>query len=213
MEAVNLRVLPREKKGKGYNRRLRDKGQIPAVIYGKGMEDIPITIPERELKEILVRETGRNTIIKINIEGTGDKEDHTVMIRDIQQDPLKGQLLHADFYEISLNKRIHTKVPVTFSGDCLGLRKGGIIQHVTREVEMECLPSEIPEHLDIDITNLDIGQRLTVADLKCNEGCRILTDAETVVVSIIAPRRAEVEDAESDPGVTEPKPAAGEVSA
>ncbi|MDA8235808.1 MAG: 50S ribosomal protein L25/general stress protein Ctc [Clostridia bacterium] len=201
MEATSLNALSRDKKGKGYNRRLREKGQVPAVIYGKGKEDVPIIIDEKELRGILSRETGRNTIIKLEIARKDQPEEHTVMIRDIQQDPLKGQLVHADFYEIALNQKIHTKVPLVFTGDSPGLRKGGILQQLLREVEMECLASAIPEQLEVDISQLDLGCRITVADLKCVEGCKISTNEETVVATIIAPRMAEGE-AEAD----EPKP-------
>ncbi|MHB8172424.1 MAG: 50S ribosomal protein L25 [Thermincolia bacterium] len=202
MEATGLMALSREKKGKGYNRRLRQKGQVPGVIYGKGKEDIPISISEKELRGILGRETGRNTIIKLKISGNNRPDEHTVMIRDIQQDPLKGQLVHADFYEITMNQKVHTRVPLIIGGESPGLRKGGILQQLIREVEMQCLASAIPEYLEVDISQLELGQRLTVADLKCIEGCKITTDEQTVVVSIITPRIVEDEEVT---GTNEPK--------
>lgn len=211
MALANVNVAVREHRGKGSSRRLRGQGIVPAVIYGKGSVEVAIQIPEKQLKEILKSETGRNTIINLQVNNANQLEGHTVMIRDIQQDPIKGMMLHADFYEISLNKKLTTEVPIVLVGDAEGTTAGGILQQSLRQITLECLPTKIPEAIEVDITNLQIGDKLTVEDLPMNIDSKYITEGDTVVVTVMAPRMVE---AEPEPEVSpeEVKPTAEAVA-
>lgn len=204
MVLTNINVAVREQRGKGSSRRLRGQGIVPAVIYGKGSVEVPIQIPAKQLKEILKSETGRNTIINLQVNKASEKEAHTVMIRDIQQDPIKGMMLHADFYEISLDKKLNTEVPIVLVGEAEGTKAGGILQQNLRQIMVECLPTRIPESIEVDITNLQIGDKLTVEDLPISSEAKYITESDTMIVTVMAPRMAEEETEVSPEEAKEP---------
>lgn len=192
MVKVKLDARPRLSTAGSYKHSLRDQGKIPGIIYGKDMPNKLVEVDVKKLENVLRHGAGRNSIIDLSLEGEkGNKI--TVMIKDLQRDPVKGQILHADMQKISLKEKINTTVPVHFTGESIGQKKGGIIQSGVRELEVECIPTDLPEHIDVDISTLDIGDSLTVSDLTLAGGCIITSDPSTVVVSIVAPRRVETD--------------------
>jgi large subunit ribosomal protein L25 len=180
----NVEAEPREEFGKNAARRLRHAGRIPAVVYGGGGPAIPLTVDPRKIWEILRSESGHNAIFTLEIRG---KAPARVMLRDWQVDPLHGDLLHVDLVRIARDARLRLKVPIHITGEAKGVKvQGGIFEFVLREVEVECLPDNIPEHITLDVTELTIGRNLRVADLPVGEKVRVLTDPARVVAHVVA---------------------------
>lgn len=189
MLELNLKADLREGRGKNYNTRLRDKGLLPAIIYGKGIEGLAIQLEAKEIEKLFASGAGRNAIINITV--SGSRKKNKVMIKEVQKDPVKGFLKHIDFYHVNLKEKIDTVVPIHLIGESEGVRKGGILQHGIREIEVQCLPTEVPEQIEIEISALEIGQNVTVADLKVPDELHIVTDPSTVVASVLAPHMEE----------------------
>jgi len=184
MEKISLSVAPRVAAGKGPARQLRAKGTFPAIMYGLG-QNTSITINRKEFARILNSGVGSAALLAVKVEG--EDSEHLVIIRDYQVDPIKSEILHADLMEVALDKVIHVNVPVALVGVCKGVKDGGLFQHPTRDIDIECLPDRIPDHIFVDITALKIGESVHVGDLKLPEGVRALAEAEQVVVSVAAP--------------------------
>jgi len=185
MRELNLTVEKREGVGKGTNRRLRTSGDIPAVVYGPETEPIPVKVNYQTLYRLL-HGVPLNTLINLDI--NGDKEPaRKVIIRELQKDPVSGDLLHIDFHHISMNKPITVTVPVRTTGIPVGVKNfGGIVEHIRREISISCLPSAIPEEVTIDISELNVGDSLHVADLKL-ENVNILTEKTSTIATVVAP--------------------------
>ncbi|MEM7352521.1 MAG: 50S ribosomal protein L25 [Acidobacteriota bacterium] len=210
MSEIVLEVQPREAMGKNANRRLRAVGQVPAVVYGGKQEPVAIQVDERKVGEILRSGTGSNTVFQLKLGGT-DKSRHA-MIREMQTDSISGAMLHLDFQRILMDQKVKVMVPIELHGEAVGVKtEGGLVDFVTREVEIECLPNQIPTHLDLDVTDLHIGQHVEAGDLELPEGVS-LHDAERVIVSV-AMRQLEAadEEAEEDEGLIEAEVAEPEV--
>lgn len=190
MEAINLPAETREA-GKGPARQARRAGFIPAVLYSKGREPILLQVPAREFSRILATGAGRNSLIRLRV--PREKEEKMVMIKELQQDPVRGSLLHADLYQVSLKEKIRALVPLAVTGEEVLARGGGIVQHQLREVEVECLPTRLPDHLTVSVVGLRAGEHLSVGDLDAPEGVKILTPPEEVIVAVVAARGAEEE--------------------
>lgn len=205
MTEVKLEVLPRTVK----SRALRRQGMIPAVIYGKGVAGEPVELSGRELENILLHQ-GKNALINLVQSGNKGQGKHVVMVKDLQRDPIKGSILHADLYKISLRDKIHATVPVHLAGESPGVKEGGILQHGLRELEIECLPTKMPEQVELDVSGLKIGDHLTVADLPDNPDYKILSDPGAILVTVVAPRMAEQPDTTetAGPAVAPAKPEA-----
>ncbi|MBI3811171.1 MAG: 50S ribosomal protein L25 [Nitrospirae bacterium] len=187
MQRMDLEAEQRQKSGKGVARTLRRAGRIPAVLYGEGKSSL-LSIHPAELIKIFKSESGENALINLKIKGEKSVETRTAILRDYQKDPITGGLLHADLFEINMNKAIRIRVPITVKGDLPeGVKEGGVLQHNLREVEIECLPSMIPDHLDVDAAHLKIGESIHVRDLQVQEGIRVLEDKDLGIVSIAAP--------------------------
>lgn len=184
MADFQLAVEERKETGKGANRRLRRAGYIPGVVYGPGKDSMPLKVEERTLQKLL-REVGTSHLIDLKI---GD-ETKTVLVKEVQHDPVRGQLLHVDFHEVPLDREITATVPVVLAGEDQRVSDGGVISHSLRELEVACLPTNIPEHFEVDISGLSIGDSILVRDIKPPEGIRLLTDPEETVVSVVAPTR------------------------
>jgi len=196
MKAVKLNVTKRDLSlGKGNLNRQRKEGYIPAIVYGSNVGTIPVTVIRKDLQALLSQH-GNNAIIALNLEG---RKPVQVMIKEIQTHPVAGHLWHVDFAEVYMNKPIRTEVYINFDGEPQGVDKGGIVQYGDTAVEIECLPNEIPENLSMDISNLEIGDKLTVGDLNFAENIQILSEPEQVLVSVVPPRM-EVEDEEEPAG-------------
>lgn len=188
MKIVPIKVVPREKTGKGAAKKLRAKGMLPAVVYGESVEPQPITVDLKELKSAIHTDAGQNVILNLQVEGVKKGKDETALIREIQRDPIKGDLLHADFLKIALDEKIQATVPMLVLGEAPGAKEGGVLQHGLWEVQVECLPTDLPEHIEIDVSNLGMGEAIRVGDLQTSEKVHILTHSEETVVSIIPPR-------------------------
>jgi large subunit ribosomal protein L25 len=178
----------RDEKGKNANRRLRAQGLIPGVIYGAKKEAIAVSVSPKHIGAILRSASGENTLFDVELEGNRRK----VILKEFQVEPIKGRLLHADFFEVALDKPIEVSVHVEIQGVPVGVKtQGGILDFVTRELDIECLPADIPDKIPVDVSALEIGKHLRVSDLKLSDKVTVLTDPDVVVVHVVAPRLEE----------------------
>jgi large subunit ribosomal protein L25 len=177
--------------GKGANRKLRVAGKIPAVVYGKGRSPASVALDPRALETLLHQSgAGLNTLIDLSVAGRTD----TVLVKELQRHPVNGRFLHVDFFQVDLSQTITVSVPIHFTGKARGVEFGGILDHPLREIEVECLPRAIPEFVEVDVSALEIGQAIHVADLRLPEGVEVKTDPALPVASVVLPA-AEVEAA------------------
>lgn len=173
--------------GKGAARQLRRRGRVPAVLYGQG-ECMLLTLAPEDLREILRAHAGRTALINVKIAGAASKSDRIALLRDYQLDPVSGDILHADLFEVLMDKAIRVKVPVNvIGGQPAGVKEGGILQHNMREIHVECLPSALPDAIPVDASALLIGQGIHVKELQPIPGVRFLEDPDQMVVSVAAP--------------------------
>ena len=192
MDFVDLHASCREEKGKELNKKLRSAGLVPAVVYKKGEDTLSLKIANKDLFKALHTEAGENVIIKLHVDGAKKKRDRTVVLKEVQKDPIKDHLLHVDFQEISLTETLKVKVPIVAKGEAIGVKQdGGVLQHVLWEAEVECLPTNIPEKIEIEVSDLKIGDALHVKDVQVPEGVKILDDLEGVVFSVEHPKKVE----------------------
>lgn len=199
---ITIAAEARNSRGKNEARRLRAKGSMPAILYGEPGTPEAVAVNPKELSKILNSKTGHNTIFNLELAG-GEKTP--VMIVDWQHDPIKDNLLHVDLKRIDLTKRIHVMIPVVTHGDPKGVKlQGGLLELVTREVEIECLPDEIPEQFDFDVSELQIGQSIRVSDIPMSGTMKLLGTADTVVAHVVSLK------AEAEPAAAEAAPAAAE---
>ncbi len=183
-EKKDFRVLAKQRDGRGKNdaRRARREGMVPITVYGGGVETVAAVAPARDLAAILRSESGRNTIFTIEVEGLGASE---VMFHDRQIDPVKGRLIHADLTRLVKGQKIEVTVPLHLVGEPFGVKeKQGVLEQIVREIDIRCEPRDIPDSLDVDVSNLDVHDVLHVSDIKVGEGIEILTDAELVIATI-----------------------------
>jgi len=205
-QVLNVEAEPREDFGKNAARRLRHAGRIPAVVYGGGGPAIPITVNPRKISEVLHSESGHNAIFTLDIRG---KAPARVMLREWQVDPTRGDLLHVDMVRVARDARLKLKVPIHVTGEAQGVKvQGGIFEFVLREVEVECLPDDIPDHITVDVTELMIGRNLRVEHLPIGEKVKVLTDPARVVAHVVALKAEEEKPAAE---VVEAVPAEPEV--
>ncbi len=179
-------ATPREGKfNKNAARRVRVKGKIPAVVYGAAEPAIAIEVDPKQIQKILHSDTGHNSIFDLEINGSAARTK--AMIVDWQYEPIKGTLMHIDLKRIALDKAMRVEVPIQLVGTAIGVKtQGGILDLVLREVEIECLPGDIPSHIDLDVTQMSIGDVLRVADLPHSDKLRFLTDEDTTVAHVVA---------------------------
>jgi large subunit ribosomal protein L25 len=172
--------------GKGVARKLRQAGRIPAVYYGRGEDPIALAVGLKDLQDVIDRADGSNVIVDLKVDGDG-VADRKALIREIQRDPVGGRILHLDLQHISLTERIVVEVPVVLVGIAVGVKEGGgILEHLLREVEVECLPTDIPSKLEVDVSALNIGDSLHVSDLKADR-VEIITEAERAIATVVPP--------------------------
>ena len=210
---ATLEVVKREGRGKNEARRLRVAGRIPAVVYGarkagQAPEGVPVAVDPKEVLRILHSESGANTLINLKLDGGESR----VMVKEFQLDPVTHQLLHADFYQLSMDRAIVVTVPILIKGDPKGAKlQGGVLDFVTREVQVQCLPADIPEHIDIDVSELMLHQAVRLRDLPENPKWKSLNDPDTMLVHVVLPKVEEVaatpeaEVAAVAPGAAEPE--------
>lgn len=185
MELADLKVKIREEKGKSAVKKLRTAGQIPAVLYGEKIETVPLTVEAKDFKAVIHTEAGSNVLLNLKIKDAGKNE--TAIIKEIQRDPLKDTFLHVDFMKIALDEKITTTVPVVVVGESPGVKEGGVLQHSLWEIEVEALPTDLPDNFEIDVSELSIGDSLRVADLPKPPGVEILSGEDEIVVSVVPP--------------------------
>jgi large subunit ribosomal protein L25 len=190
-ERVKLQVTERESRGSADARRLRKAGFIPGVLYGKGKSSYAISVPERELRRVLTGQGGLHAILDVVLEG--QKTTHASILKDYQQDPIRGHISHIDLQEVPLDQPIQASVNVQLVGEPAGVKEGGVLSQVQREINVEALPMEIPEHLDLDVSGMAIGDTLRLADLGTHEGVTYLDDPEETVLATVTLPTREVE--------------------
>jgi large subunit ribosomal protein L25 len=194
MDQKELRVELRTKTGKNFSRQLRAQGLIPGVVYGKGIESAAVTLNPKELIAALSGEAGRNTILTLVAEGS--LSGAPVILADACRDSIKGTFLHVDLHKISLTDKVRVEVPIRLVGTAVGVKEGGLLDFPMHAMEVECLPHQIPEHLDVDITDLTIGHSIHVGELVVAPGIRLLADSRASVVSVLGKTREEAPAAE-----------------
>ncbi len=211
MEAFVVEAAPREERGKNAARRTRRTGQVPAVLYGGKQEPLAMSVNARQVARILRSETGHNTIFTVQVAG---HKDEKAMVKDWQVDPVSGSLLHVDLLRIAMDVRMRVRVPVHVFGEPEGVKlQGGIFEMVTREVELECLPADIPEEFKMDVSGLTIGKQLRAADLPIDPAkIKLITDPQRVLAHVvILKKEEEVTPEAAAAATTEAAPAEPEV--
>ena len=194
MEAV-LEATPRDTFGKNEARRTRREGRVPAVLYGSAGGDgnkdpRPISVDPKALLKILHSESGANTLISLKLEGEGDSR---VLVKAYQLEPVHHHILHADFYRIAMDRTLTLTVPVVVKGEPKGVKQqGGLLEFIRREIEIECLPAEIPEHVEIDVSDLMLHQGVRVRDILTGAKWKPVSDLDMMIVHVIAPKAEEV---------------------
>ena len=187
MADVSIALESRSGTGKSYNRKLRAKGRVPGVVYGSGKEPVSVSFDPKVLEAKLSQShAGINTLF--DLEGDASVANRVAIVKDLQREPVRGAVLHADFYEIDLTERLHVSVPVHLSGSAPGLIEGGVIEHALRELELACLPNAIPDEVIADVSELELGQSLHVADIQLPEGVELVSNPELSVVSVLLPK-------------------------
>jgi large subunit ribosomal protein L25 len=190
MSQIVVEAERRQAGGKNVNRRLRCSGKIPAVMYGRGREPIPLTVTPEAVRKILFSESGRNTIFTVTVDGG----QHTnAMVKDYQLDPVRGNLMHTDFFEIAMDRLLELEVNIEIVGEAEGVKlDGGLMDIVTRTIQVECLPADIPDSIEVDVSHLKINDYIRVKNLTADPKVKILTEPEVVIVTIVPPVKEEV---------------------
>jgi large subunit ribosomal protein L25 len=187
-DRVKLEVLEREHSGSAESRRLRKQGMIPGVLYGRGQTPHTICVPERHLRRALTGAHGLHTILDVVLDG--QKTTHASIVKDYQLDAVRGRIIHIDLQEVRLDQPITAQVVVELVGEPAGVKEGGVLSQVAREINVEALPMEVPDRLELDVSDMAIGDTLRLSDLPVREGVRFLDDPdETVLATVTMPTR------------------------
>jgi large subunit ribosomal protein L25 len=209
MAEVKLNVERREDTGKGAARRSRAAGKVPAIVYGEGMEATPIQVDRRELVLALKTDAGMNVLLDLQLGG----DEVLALTRELQRDPVRGTLLHADFVKVDRTREIEIEVPIHVVGEAPGVKEGGVLEHPLFTVHVRCLPTEVPESIDADVSALNIGDVLRISELSAGLKFTILNDPDAIVAAIAAPiSEAELEAMEAAAGI-EAEPTEAEIAA
>ncbi|MGH2635834.1 MAG: 50S ribosomal protein L25/general stress protein Ctc [Actinomycetota bacterium] len=204
-----LVATKREEAGKGVARRLRAGGRVPAVLYGHGMDPIGLSVDAKELFHLFHTGAGTNVLVDLVVDGN----EHLAMPREIQRDHIKGRFVHVDFLVVRRDEKITISVPIRVVGESVGVKAGGVVEHHLWELQVECLPTNVPEAIEADISALEIGDGLRVSDLVAPEGATILTNVEDSVVLVTQPQMAvELEEEEEAAEAAEGEAAEGEAA-
>ncbi|NIM58268.1 MAG: 50S ribosomal protein L25 [Candidatus Aminicenantes bacterium] len=193
--SFKIKAEKREIFGKNASRRLRREGMIPAILYGAEAVNVPLTLKKNDVFMILRSDTGENTVFQVMF----DSESKDVMIKELQRDPVTDEILHADFVHIAMDKAIRVDVPIVSVGEAVGVKtEGGFVDFITREVEIECLPKDIPENIEVDISGLHLRQSLKAADITLPEEVELITPSDTILVLIEVPSKEEEIEVEEE---------------
>lgn len=194
VSTIVVEVTPRTETGKAPAGRLRRAGMVPAIVYGMGLDPYPVAVSPKRIDEVVRGDAGRNTIFTLRLEGSD--QTRAAMIKELTRDPVSARILHVDLVRVDLTKSVTVRVPIRLVGTAAGVKEGGHVDFVHREVEVECLPANIPEHLDVDISALVIGDQIHVSDLAVPAGVKLLDDGHDLVMSVLAPAAAAATPAE-----------------
>jgi large subunit ribosomal protein L25 len=198
MSELSVEVQPRDQTGSVAARRLRREGIVPAVVYGGGKDTVPISVDSRVLRDLFKQAGSDNAVFLLKLAGSDGKQRHC-MVHEIELDPITRRILHVDFLRIDLTEKVKVMVAIELTGVPDGVKnEGGILDTVLREVEVECLPTVIPRHLDADVSALRIGDHVEAGDLVLPDGVELLEDPHRVLASVIAPRLPEEEEEEEE---------------
>ena len=189
MQQVELKVELRNGTGKGVCRKLRSKGLVPGVVYGKGIEPVPVTVEPKALAAAMAGEGGRNNLI--TLQGEGSLAGSMVLVADLLRDPLKGTCRHVDLHKVNLEDKVHVEVKIKLVGTAVGVKEGGHLDFPMHSVAIECLPAQIPNQIEVDITSLALGHAIHVNELQFPAGVKVLADAKAAVVSVLGHAKTE----------------------
>lgn len=202
MELIELKTNIRTTTGNGPARRLRQKGQIPAVLYGPGTESVLLSVNISDIDRILKKGRIGQALLNLVILNNEETSTKTVMVKELQHHPVSRDFLHIDFYEVAMDRKIMVNIPVTTIGKAKGVETGGILQIVRRELEVQCFPLDVPESIEIDITDLDVGDSIHLGDIARQSKIEFLYDENITVVTVVTPKIEEeeevVEEAEAE---------------
>ena len=180
-----LKVERRAEAGKGPARELRRNGRIPAVLYGSGHSTL-LSMDPKDARHVILSQAGHTGLLNVQMTGGGDPEQRVAVMQDYQIDPVAGTILHVDLFEVSMDKPLRVKIPVTTIGEVpLGVKEGGVLQNVLRELHIECLPAQMPDHIEVDASSLQVGEGIHVKDVVLAEGIKILDDADLMVTHVV----------------------------
>ena len=191
MATASLTAQPRDGQGKGDNRKLRATGKIPAVVYGRGESTRSVSIDAHELELLFSKVHVESTVIDLKI--TGERSAIKTLVREVQTHPARGEVLHVDFYQVHAGERVNVQVPIHFTGTAAGVRAGGILQHTMDSLDVKVSADEIPDHIAVDVSNLEIGDSVHVSDLTMPEGVEALDNPDRSICSVIPPQAGIVE--------------------
>jgi large subunit ribosomal protein L25 len=194
---AELVAAPREETGKEAAKKMRHAGRIPAVLYGHGFETVLLSLDERSLKSLLRKEKGLYGLLKLKLEDSKETA-HTVVVKEMQRDPVKDNILHVDFQKIRGDEELHAEVALQFTGEPAGVMAGGILQHYLYGVTVACLPKDLPELIEVDISGLELKENLRISDLPEIEGVRFLNNPEEIVTAVLPKRVKEEVTAEEE---------------
>ena len=186
-EQIKLSATSRTEKGKGVAKRLRSEGKLPAVVYGHKTDPIALTIDSKQLLKLIVEGKSEHKLFGLSIEGNGKPIEKIVMIKELQIHPLKRNFLHVDFFEVAMDEEITLSLVIKLVGEAPGVEMGGMLQQVRREIEIKCLPSQIPDTVEIDVSALNIGDSVHLNDIQLPEGIKVLDDADLTIATVLAP--------------------------
>ena len=208
---TNLTAVARDGRGKNEARRLRRSGQLPAVVYGgESAKGVAVSVDPKALLKIFHSESGVNTIIALNVDGDQASQ---VLVKEFQLEPISHELLHVDFYRLAMDKALTVTVPVVLHGEPVGVKQqGGLVDFIHREVQVECMPTEIPEHIDVDVSHLEIGDGVRLREVSSGVSWSPVSDPDTLLVHVIAPKVEEEQEAEEAAEGAEAAPAEGDAS-
>jgi large subunit ribosomal protein L25 len=185
-----LEAEKRDGTGKGVARKLRAKGQVPAVLYGHGMAPVSVSVDAKDLGHALHTDAGANVLVDLHV----GSDKHLVLAREIQRNHLRGDFLHVDFLVIRRDEKITVQIPINVEGESPGVKQGGVVEHHLWEISAESLPGDVPQSIEVDISKLEIGDSFRVGDLATLAGVTILTPAEETILSVVTPQVLEVEE-------------------
>ena len=195
MELIDLNATIRKTTGNGPARQLRATGQMPAILYGPDMDPIMLAVTVSDLEKVLKTSNIGQVLLNLNIKN-GQTITKTAMIKELQRKPVSGEFLHIDFYEVAMDRKIRVNIPIVAIGKSVGVEAGGVLQTIRHEVEVLCLPNEIPETIELDVTNLDVGDSLHVNDIPLEGNIEIPSDTNFTVITVLSPTKEEEEVAE-----------------